>query len=53
MNTQINEKGYLYDPNTHATYYPMSLCLSALTSTAALRTLVIIWHTAATGVQTF
>jgi hypothetical protein len=28
-NTEINEKGYLYDPNTYASYYPLSLCLSA------------------------
>jgi hypothetical protein len=52
-NTQINEKGYLYDPNTHASYYPFPLCLSAPASLAALRTLVIIWRAAAVGIQTF
>jgi hypothetical protein len=52
-NTQINEKGYLYDPNTYASYYPFPLCLLALPSTAALRTLVITWRAAAVVTQTF
>jgi hypothetical protein len=52
-NTRINEKGYLYDPNICASYYPFSLCFSALPSTAALRTLVITWRAAAAGIQTF
>jgi hypothetical protein len=52
-NTRINEKGYLYDPNICASYYPFSLCFSALPSTVALRTLVITWHAAVAGIQTF
>jgi hypothetical protein len=52
-NTRINEKGYLYDPNICASYYPFSLCFSALPSTAALRTLVITWRAAAAASKLF
>jgi hypothetical protein len=51
-NTQINEKGYLYDLNTYASYYPFSLCLLAPSNIAALKTLVIIWLTTVVGVET-
>jgi hypothetical protein len=43
----------LYDPNTYISYYPFSLCLSTPPSAAALRTLVIIWLTAAVGIHAF
>jgi hypothetical protein len=47
------KKGYLYNPNTYTSYYLFSLCLLAPPSTAALRTLVIIWLATAVGVQAF
>jgi hypothetical protein len=45
--------GCLHDPDTTTSYYPFFLCLSALPSAATSRTLVIIQHAAAAGVQTF
>jgi hypothetical protein len=37
----MNEKGFLQDPGTIASYYPFSFCWSVLLSAAASRTLVV------------
>jgi hypothetical protein len=52
--TRIDEKERLFAcPDTIASYYPFSLCLSAAPSTVNSRSLVGIWCAVAVGIQTF